>query len=340
MNSFQIIKEQVNLKIGYRTIKTAIGTPIAISLAQFMGLTNFVTAGILTMLCIQPSRKQSVMSAWHRFLACVIASIFSFVFFEGVGYNTFVVGLMLAVFIPTTVWLKITQGITTSSVIIINLYGAQHMSYTFLFDQFLLIIVGIGIGLLVNLYMPSMDKQLNEKQKQLEEDFQVILHEIALYIRDKNMNWTGKELLSAEDTLTKALKMVERDRENHMLRTTHSYYNYFNMRSKQLDLLRKMLPLVTKLPEKDHSISERIAGFFDRLSKAVHPGNTAVLFLEQLRGLRKDFDQLELPATQEEFETRANLYRLLHELESYLKIKQKFKKSDVKQKIKKTGTIG
>src|SRR5699024_11748058 len=68
-------------------------------------------------------------TAWHRFLACVIASLYSFIFFEGLGYNAFVVGLMLAVFIPTTVWLKITQGITTSSVIIINLYGAQHISY-------------------------------------------------------------------------------------------------------------------------------------------------------------------------------------------------------------------
>lgn len=330
----------MNLKIGYRTIKTAIGTPIAISIAQFMGLTNVVTAGILTMLCIKPSRKKSVLTAWHRFLACVIASLYSFIFFEGLGYNAFVVGLMLAVFIPTTVWLKITQGITTSSVIIINLYGAQHISYAFLFDQFLLIIVGIGVGLLVNLYMPSMDKRLKEMQRQLEEDFQVILHEISLYIRDHNTNWTGKELLSAEETLTTALEMVELDRENHMLRTSHSYYNYFKMRTKQLELLRKMLPLVTKLPDRDHSISERIASFFDRLSKAVHPGNTAILFIEQLRALRKDFNQLELPETRDEFETRANLFRLLHELESYLHIKQKFKKSDVKQKIRKTGTIG
>src|SRR5699024_5179328 len=101
-----------------------------------------------------------------------------------------------------------------------------------------------------------------------------------------------------------------------------------------------MLPLVTKLPDRDHSISERIASFFDRLSKAVHPGNTAILFIEQLRALRKDFKQLELPETRDEFETRANLFRLLRGLVSYLHIKQKFKKSDVKQKIRKTGTIG
>ncbi len=69
------------MKIGYRTIKTAVGTPIAISIAQFLELENFVTAGILTMLCIQPSRKQSVDSAWNRFAASILASLFSFFFF-------------------------------------------------------------------------------------------------------------------------------------------------------------------------------------------------------------------------------------------------------------------
>src|SRR5690625_7510835 len=95
-------KGDFNVKIGYRTIKTAIGAPIAISIAQLLGLTNFVSAGILTILCIQPSRTKSVLSAWHRFAACILASIFSFVFLEAIGYNPLVVGLMLALFIPVT----------------------------------------------------------------------------------------------------------------------------------------------------------------------------------------------------------------------------------------------
>ncbi len=80
------------MKIGYRTIKTAIGTPLAISVAQLLGVTNFVSAGILTILCIQPSRKQSFLSAWNRFSACIIATIYSFIFFETIGYNPLVVG--------------------------------------------------------------------------------------------------------------------------------------------------------------------------------------------------------------------------------------------------------
>jgi uncharacterized membrane protein YgaE (UPF0421/DUF939 family) len=316
------------VKIGYRTIKTAIGAPVAISIAQLLGLTNFVSAGILTILCIQPSRKKSVLSAWHRFAACVLATIFSFLFFETIGYHPVVVGLMLALFIPTTVLLKVTPGIATSSVIFLNLYSAEYMSYTFLFDQFLVILVGVGVGLLLNLYMPSLDKQLKEKQEKLEQNFQIILYEIALYIQDKNENWTGKELTKSEEILDEALELVDLDKENHLLRDKHPYYDYFTMRAQQLELLGQMLPLVSRLPDKDR-ISEEIADFFIQLSEAVHPGNTAIFYLNKLTELKKQFNSEELPATQEEFETKANLFRLLHEIEDYLNVKRKFKASDV-----------
>jgi len=327
------------VKIGYRTIKTAIGAPIAISIAQLIGLTNFVSAGILTILCIQPSRKKSVLSAWHRFAACVLASLFSFVFFEFIGYNPIAVGIMLAFFIPATVLLKITPGIATSSVIILNLYSAEYMSYSFLFDQFLVILIGVGVGLLLNLYMPSLDKQLKEKQERLEKNFQIILYEIALYIKNKNENWNGKELTDSEDILQEALDLVDLDKENHLLRDQHPYYDYFIMREKQLALLGRMLPLVTKLPDKD-VISEEIAEFFIKLSEAVHPGNTAIVYLNDLNNIRKNFDENSLPVTQKEFETKANLFRLLHEIEEYLILKRKFKESDVSilRKTKRTGT--
>ncbi|MFD2045943.1 aromatic acid exporter family protein [Ornithinibacillus salinisoli] len=319
------------MKIGYRTIKTAIGTPVAVLIAQLLGISNFISAGILTILSIQPSRKRSVLSAWHRFFACIIASVYSFLLFELFGYNPFVLGIMLIVFIPTTVFFKITPGIATSSVITLNLFSTGSISYSFLFEQYLLIIVGLGVGLLVNLYMPSYDKELKVSQQKVEHCFQVILNEIALYIRDNNSNWDGKEIAQSEVILDEASDLVKLDRENHMLRSKHPYYDYFVMRTKQLEQLRKMLPLVTKLP-KTNSISLRIASFFEKLADVVHPGNTAALYLQELHQLKEDFNQVELPRTREEFETRANMFRLLLEIENYLLIKKKFKKSDVSKK--------
>ncbi len=260
----------------------------------------------------------------------MLAILFSFVFFETIGYHPVVIGLMLAVFIPVTVFLKITPGIATSSVIILNLYSAAGISPSFIVDQFLIIIIGIGTGLLLNLYMPSLDKNLKEKQKRLEENFRIILYEIALYIRNKEEKWDGKEITDTESILEEATDLVERDRENHLFRNKHPYKDYFHMRTRQFELLQRMLPLVTKLPNTDKT-SENIARFFEALSEAVTPQNRAEVFLEELNGLRKEFDSDELPATREEFETRANLFRLLHDIEDYLILKKKYKPSDVKK---------
>ncbi|WP_152654686.1 aromatic acid exporter family protein [Oceanobacillus sp. CFH 90083] len=325
------------MKIGYRTLKTAIGTPIAIYLAQWVGLSNFISAGILTILCIQPSRKSSFLSAWQRFIACTAAVAFSCIIFEFIGYHAFSIFLLLLLFIPATVALKATPGIASSSVVMLNLYGSGSITLSLIGEQFVLIIIGIGIGLLLNVYMPSLDNKLKKLQSQLEENFSRILYEYSLYIRDENDKWQGREITAAEDILMEAKKLVIRDKDNHLLRNEHTYYNYFKMRERQFELLKKMLPHVTHLPKTDH-IALEIADFFERLSQAVHPGNTAITFLDQLTELKREFHAQDLPETREAFETRAYLFQLLHEIEAYLIIKNKFKKSDItswkKEKIK------
>lgn len=322
------------MKIGYRTIKTAIGTPLAVTIAQLIGVTNIMSAGILTILCIQPSRKKSVESAWHRFIACLIAIVFSIVFFELLGYKPYVLGLLLTLFIPTTVYFKIEKGIMTSTVITLNLYVLGSIQYSFIKEQLLLITIGIGTGLLMNLYMPSLDSKMKEKQEELEKNFQIILTEIAEYIRKGNLDWSGKEFAKTEEIIEEAMQLVELDKENHLFRDKHSYYNYFVMRQSQFIILENMLPLATRLPKKD-DVSNLVADFYLKLADSVHPGNTAFLFLSELNELRESFKEKKLPETQDEFETRASLFQLIHELEDYLKLKQRFKKPDVKRINKK-----
>ncbi|HLQ95047.1 MAG TPA: aromatic acid exporter family protein [Pseudogracilibacillus sp.] len=325
------------MKIGYRTIKTAIATPLSLAIAQFFGVSNVATAGILTMLCIQPSRKKSVETATHRFLACLLAILFSVVFFETLGYSAFILTLLLIVFIPSTIFLKIEKGIMTSTVITLNIYTFEKVNTAFIYNQLWLIVIGIGTGLVINLYMPSLDKKMRAKQHEIEEQFTSILHELAKFIREESMDWDGKEITILDELFEEADDLVERDKENHLLRDKHSYFNYFEMRKEQYLLLQQMMPLVTRLPKKE-DIAEDVAKFFEELATAVHPGNTADVFLEELKALRKKFKQEDLPETLEEFETRSSLFQLLFEIEEYLVLKSKFKKSDINKRQKKGKT--
>ncbi|WP_027407713.1 aromatic acid exporter family protein [Anoxybacteroides tepidamans] len=311
------------LKIGYRTIKTAIGAAISISLAQHLGLKNFASAGIITLLCIQVTKKKSLQTAWARFVACVVAIVFSFAFFKGIAYHPLTVGLLLLFFIPTTVWMKVTEGIATSSVVILHFYAAKRFTMEMVVHELLLITIGIGVALIVNMYMPSVENKLKEQQRIVEDLFRIIFKEIVKYLRTNESDWDGKELMLAADVLREAKMMALRNVENHFWRNEEGYYHYFRMRERQLEIIERVLPLVTSLT---YTVEQRIevADFIDQLSDAIHPGNTADRFLCQLHQMKKQAETMPLPKTREEFEERAALLHLVKELEQYLIIKSQF----------------
>ncbi|WP_409297910.1 aromatic acid exporter family protein [Peribacillus sp. SCS-26] len=308
------------MRIGYRTLKTAVGTGLAIFIAQLAGLNNFASAGILTILCIQVTRKRSLRTSWDRMLACLLAMAFSSLFFELFGYNPLVIGVMLLVFIPVTVALGVQGGIVTSSVIILHFYSSQHASWSLAVNEVLLISIGIGVALIMNLYMPSVDNQLMKYQEEVEKNFEVIFKEIVVYLRTNENLWTGGEITETTRLLSEAKSLALKEVENRVLRNEDIFYSYFKMRDKQFDIIERMLPLVSSIPSAIDQ-GHKVADFIEELSDHIHPYNTAYVYIDKLEELRRDFREMELPKTREEFEIRAALLQLVKELEGYLAIK-------------------
>ncbi|WP_394579823.1 aromatic acid exporter family protein [Cytobacillus firmus] len=311
-------------RIGYRTIKTAVGTSISIMIAQMLQLDNFVSAGILTILCIKVTKKKSLRASWDRFFACLLAMAFSSLFFEGIAYHPLVIGLLLLFFIPAAVMAKASDGIVTSSVIILHIYSAGEVSKDLLLNELGIIIVGIGVALIANLYMPSLESKLKEYRLEIEENFKVIFDEIVRYLRTNESSWDGREITETMEMIDEAKALAFRDVENHFRRDENLYYHYFKMREKQFEIIERVLPSVTSiaLPVEQ---GEMIADFIEELSEHIHPGNTALLFLEKLYRMKVSFENMELPKTREEFEARAALLHFVKEMEQYLIIKSSFK---------------
>ncbi|MEH7249719.1 aromatic acid exporter family protein [Neobacillus niacini] len=313
-------------KIGYRTIKTALGTAISILIAQQFGLENFASAGILTILCIKVTKRKSLRASWDRFLACVLAMPFSSLFFELIGYHPIVIGIMLLFFIPTVVMFKANDGIVTSSVIILHIYMANKLSLALFLNELGVIIIGIGVALVINVYMPSADHRLKQYQARIEKNFKAIFCEMVTYLKTGESDWSGKEITETATLLEEAKSFAYRDVENHFLREENEYFHYFKMREKQFEIIERVLPIVTSLtvtlPQ-----GKMIAEFLEELSENIWPGNTAHIYLGKLSEMNKEFEEMELPQTREEFEVRAALLQLVKELNAYLIIKSSFKTS-------------
>lgn len=77
-------------------------------ISRILRLRFFTSAGILTILSIQTTKRKSLHEVYTRVLASIIGMMMAFLFFEGVAYHPIVLGCMILVFLPVLVMLKIT----------------------------------------------------------------------------------------------------------------------------------------------------------------------------------------------------------------------------------------
>ena len=310
--------------IGYRTLKSAIGAALSIAIAQFFGLQFYASAGMLTILSVQTTKRKSLHAVYTRVVATLIGLLLAFIFFEIFGYNPVALAAMLVVFIPITVSLKVSEGVISSIVLILHVYTSSNFTLELLKNELGLMTIGYSIGLLVNIYMQDITKNLVSYRKQVEQLYAEIFEEIAKYLRNGDTLWDGHQLIEAEKIINKAKALAFQDVENHLTRKNNLHYVYFDMRERQLEIIERVLPKITTLPVIVQQ-AEIVAVFMEELSGHVHSGNTASLYRDKLQQVKEQFADMPLPTDHTTFTAMASLYQFIEEMDAYLAIKQSFK---------------
>jgi uncharacterized membrane protein YgaE (UPF0421/DUF939 family) len=313
--------------IGYRTLKTALGAGVAMLLAGALGLKYGTAAGVIVILSVQSTKRQSVRLAVQRIGACILALSLATLLFNLLGYSAVVFALFLLGFIPLAAKFRFNEGIVVSSVLVTHLMVERSTGSSLIINELLLMLIGVGIALLLNLYMPSIDKRIKEDQIEIEELIRELLRHMSESLRQCAVSIKEEELFAS---LEKRLKLG-RDRAyrnlNNSLFSDNSYYvKYMDMRVQQLKALKNMRKHFERFSI-TYKQTEIIADFTLRLSNSIHEYNTAEGLLKSLQELRDSFAEMELPKTREEFENRAMLYQFLNDLEQFLIIKNEFKKN-------------
>ena len=66
------------MKIGLRTVKTAISAALAMIIAEKLGLLYAPSAGIISVLSVTSTKKTSVMTGIYRLLSLALATILAY----------------------------------------------------------------------------------------------------------------------------------------------------------------------------------------------------------------------------------------------------------------------
>lgn len=311
------------MKIGLRTIKTVIASVLAILIATQLHLLYATAAGIIAILSVGNTKKTSLKSGLGRVLSLGLAIILSFICFTTLGFHTWAFGVFLLVFIPLSVRFNLADAIVVNSVLITHFLVEKSFSWQMILNETLLMTIGVGLALLLNLYMPNNEKQLKEDIKAIEEDFRTIIFAMAAHLNLEKIAPLDDACLDLRSKLRAALNQAHIHQKNQWISEEDYYSEYFSMRLAQLRILRDMVNLLIEI-DIDGLFVDELRKVLISTAENFAEENDGKLILWQIEAVYQNYRQKPLPQTREEFENRALLFQFLQSFRSFVEIKAIF----------------
>ncbi|HFI0167009.1 TPA: aromatic acid exporter family protein [Streptococcus suis] len=311
------------MSLSLRTIKLIFATVLAIYLATALGLSYATAAGIIAILSVLDTRKSSFKMARDRLFSTLLALSIAVLTFALFGFGIWTLGIYLALYVPLAYRFNWEAGIAPSTVLVTHLLLEQDISLIFLGNELTLFLIGAGLALLFNLYMPSQEKKIQAYHDQVEDLLKQILLRFEAFLLNGDGRNEAELITQLDQILEQALKVVYLDRHNQLFQQTNYQVHYFEMRAAQNKILRTMAGNINKclLEGRENVI---LSSLFERAAQQLSRENSAKELLLDIELFHATFRERPLPQTREEFETRATLFQLLHDMEAFIRLKVDF----------------
>lgn len=304
--------------------KMAISATIALIIGNILGLQYATVGAVIAILSIQDTRKKALIISYKRIVACSIGILLSVILYSLLGNRPLIFGLFLIILIPLTSRLKVQEGMVPSVVLSTHFLVANNITIALIFNEILLMIIGIGVAAIANIFMPSLEDKFKDDKEWIEEHYRIIISKMSKSLithtvdidEQKIINEVEKRLYESKET---AYKIVN----NHFFKSSSYYTDYINMRINQFDTIKRMRLHFQRfnIPVEQMNV---MADFTLCVAENISEMNDCKSLLRDLDILRNEFKKMELPKTREEFESRAQLLQFLNDMEEFLLIKRNF----------------
>ncbi|CUU49961.1 aromatic acid exporter family protein [Clostridium beijerinckii] len=310
-----------------KTLKMALSATIAIIISNYIGLQFGVTSGIIAILSIQDTKKESLLVAGRRIIASALAILLSFMLYLLLGNNPIIFGLFLIIFIQTTTILKIEEGMVVGSVLSTHLLTSTNINISWIINEAQLTVIGIGVAMMFNLYTASLEEQFEKNKERIEDYYRAILSDMAVSLVTQAVPIYEKQIsVNVEELINKSKFMAQIINNNRLFKKNDYYLSYIEMRIIQLDTMKRMKRHFSRF-YMTYDQTRILSEFTNEVAMNLKEDNDCVELINKLNLLRKDYEKMDLPKNRNEFENRALLFQFLNDLEDFLVIKKEFKES-------------
>ncbi len=306
-----------------KVLRIAIGSSLAIFVAETIGLEYSTSAGIITFLTVQDSKRETLMLAVKRLLSYFVTIFLAMVFLHG-SYDYLKFGLFMLCLVGISYMAGWDGAISVNAVIGTHFLMKASFEPAFALNELILVLIGSAFGVIVNLYMPKKDKRILTDIARLEGQMSSILTQLSIDIKTLSQKVKGDcQLEDLEKALDKTISKAYHNFNNTLRQHSTYFISYLKMRKNQCIILqgiRDSIYGMTHVPEQ----AELIAAFVSHIGETIHEEDNVAELRKLLTMIFAHMERSPLPVTRKEFENRALLYHVLKDFEEFLLVKEEF----------------
>lgn len=307
-----------------KSLKIAAAAFAAIALAEELGLRYAATAGIVTVLSIQNTKRETLKSAGKRWLAFLCALVLSKLCFTLLGYGLWAFGAYLFLFALLCLCAGWAEAIAMDSVLVSHFLAERNMDPGLVANEVLLLLIGTGMGIIVNLHLHRRQGEFERLAEEADRQMKGILHRMSLWLPEEDKEGYGPDcFLKLRKALREAKACAASDYGNTLLSRSAYELDYIAMREQQGIVLREIYDNIRRiryLPEQ----AEQVAKLIQQVGEDFHRDNTVEELLESQAALLARMKKQPMPESREEFEARAILFYILMQVGQFLELKRDF----------------
>ena len=301
-----------------KVIKLSFGSSLAIFIAWMLNLEYSTVAGVITLLTVKNTKKETLKGAMGKIYGFILCTIFSYLCFNVLGYHLYAFALYILIIISICFLLNIQDVIAMCVVISSHYFLQGSVSYHWILNEAGLFAIGAGIGVIINLYIPSNINKIYEGQRKMQEEVSSVLIDIADLIVNPNKDCNyNKDLNTLNKLISNSISAAYENMNNNLLSDTKFFLDHMEIIKSQRDILDNLYDYVSQLsstPSQGHIIS----AFIHKIGYTAFEAETVNALLDELNRLMNNMKNEPLPIDRTEFEDRAILFLCLTELKKFL----------------------
>lgn len=326
------MNQKTRLKLGKMLLlaaKIAIGASAAVWIAEMLHLQNAGSAGTIALLSVITTKWETLKLSVQRIVSFLISVVICWCVFHLVQIVWIDYGIFLFILVLLLEYMGWRSVLSVNAVIGVHFFSARDFSAGFICNELYLVLIGTVLAIVLNLIHINNvhENGIVHSMRHVEHHMRGILIELAGYLEQKtSRNRVWDDLIKLERELEEHLEEAYEFQNNTFESHPEYYISYFEMRLKQCGALRNLhaeMQRMRNMPKQAHIVSDYIYC----LAQHVTEMNDPVVQMEDLESLLEDMRNQPLPKTREEFESRAELYHTLMDLEEFLMYKKRFVES-------------